>query len=693
MLVDGAVVQTITELSTPSSTYISWEVDVTPYADGAVHNVAFRYTGTTNGFSNFTVDDVDLYSCPLPAPSITVSPSTWMAPVDGGTQSITVAANRTDAAWSAVSSAPWVSVAPLNGVGSGSVSLTASSNAASTLQRAAVVTVGGRSILVTQPGAAATYSLSSTSMSVGGDGAVSRVLLTASHADASWTAVSNRSWLTVSPAAGSGSQLLTITADPNQGVLSRSGTLTVAGSTIVVNQDAAPTYDSYLAEGATGTFFDTQLALLNPGTTTATIAIGYFRSGAAPITQTMTLAAGTRATLWPRQVPGLESAEFSTQVRSTVPLVVDRTMSWGGGYGSHAETATANPSRTWYLAEGATHSGFSLFYLLQNPGNTATTARVRYLRGSGPPLEKVYLLPALSRTNIWVNVEEFPGLGRALAAEEVSAVIETQDGTPIIVERAMYRSNQGRTFNAGHESMGVTTPAIRWFLAEGNTGPFFDQFVLIANPSDTAADVRVTYLLANGTTYAKTMTAPANSRSGIWVDYDTIPGVPGYPLENVALSTTVESTNGVGLVVERAMWWPGDGNTWHEAHNSSGAIETGIAWALAEGEVGGLRNTQTYVLVANTSSYAGRAKVTLCFENGQKLEKIYPLLPQSRMNAAIGPDFGTQVEGKRFGVIVEALGATEGATVPQIVVERAMYSDAEGVPLAAGTNAIATRLR
>ena len=45
--------------------------------------------------------------------------------------------------------------------------------------------------------------------------------------------------------------------------------------------------------------------------------------------------------------------------------------------------------------------------------------------------------------------------------------------------------------------------------------------------------------------------------------------------------------------------------------------------------------------------------------------------------------------GKRFGAIVESLGGAPA----EIVVERAMYSDAGGAHWAAGTNALATRLR
>ena len=48
-----------------------------------------------------------------------------------------------------------------------------------------------------------------------------------------------------------------------------------------------------------------------------------------------------------------------------------------------------------------------------------------------------------------------------------------------------------------------------------------------------------------------------------------------------------------------------------------------------------------------------------------------------------------QAVGKRFGAIVESLGTTPA----QVVVEQAMYWDALGQAWAAGTNALATRLR
>ena len=180
-------------------------------------------------------------------------------------------------------------------------------------------------------------------------------------------------------------------------------------------------------------------------------------------------------------------------------------MTWDAatGYGAHAETAVAAPSPIWYLAEGATHSGFDLFYLLQNPAATATTVRVRYLLPSGPPLEKDYLLPPNSRTNIWVDTEEFPGLGLALASTDVSAVIESLDATPIIVERAMYLTRPGPTLQRRAREHGRDDAGDDVVPGRGRHRAFFDLYVLIANPSAQDAQVQVTYLLPDGTTYAR----------------------------------------------------------------------------------------------------------------------------------------------------------------------------------------------
>ncbi len=431
----------------------------------------------------------------------------------------------------------------------------------------------------------------------------------------------------------------------------------------------------YLAEGATSDFFQTRLALVNPAAAPARVILQFQKGDATTQSESLLVPGLSRATLDVGTVPGMARAEFSTAVESDEMIVVDRTMSWDSrGYGGHTETALHAPAPAWYLAEGATHSGFNLFYLIQNPNPEDVDVMVTFLLPTGAPISRTYSVAARSRFNVWVNAE-----GPPLDRTDVSAVITS--ARPIIVERAMYLDVPGQLFAAGHESAGVTAPSTEWFLAEGATGPYWDLFVLIANPGSAEAQVEATYLLPDGTTLTRPYTVKAKSRFNIWVDLEDA------RLADTAVSTTIRSTNGVPVIVERAMWWPQ--GRWFEAHNSPGVTATGTKWALAEGEVDATRDLETYILVANTSAVPAHVKVTLLFEDGSTAERTYPpIAPKSRFNIPVGLDF-PQAAGRRFGALVES----GGMSAAQIVVERAMYWDAAGQTWAAGTNAVATRLQ
>ena len=217
----------------------------------------------------------------------------------------------------------------------------------------------------------------------------------------------------------------------------------------------------------------------------------------------------------------------------------------------------------WYLAEGSTSNPFQLFYLLQNPHDQEVTATIRYLLPFGQRADRQAVHAAA------VVADDDPG-GRGapeLAMTDVSAVIEATQ--PIVVERAMYMDRPGEPFAAGHESAGVTAPATEWFLAEGATGPFFELFVLLANPNDTPAEVRVDYLLLSGANADEDLhragQRPLHDLGGRRAVPD---GSGNRLLANAAVSTRVRSTNGVPIIVERAMWWPQP--VWYEAHNSPG---------------------------------------------------------------------------------------------------------------------------
>ena len=454
--------------------------------------------------------------------------------------------------------------------------------------------------------------------------------------------------------------------------------------TIVVTAPPQPStiYRRYFAEGAATASFDTWFALANPGAMTANVHLRFLRNDGVVATYDLHLPPMSRRTLDAGEVPGLAPAPgFATVVESDVAIVADRTMTWPGlGNGAHAEASIPNPSATWYLAEGATFGGFKLYYTIANPNAVDVPVEITYLRPAGrAPVVKTYLVGANSRMTVFVNVED-----PSLAATNVSAVIKSLDpASPIIVERSMYLSLPGQALGAGHNSAGVPAPAAKWFLAEGATGALFDLYVLIANPGPADAAVKASYLLPDGSVIERTYPVAANSRATVWVNGEDP------RLAFTSVSTTVESTNQVPIVVERAMWWP-RGN-WSEAHASSGTTDAGTAWALAEGEQGGANGIDTYILVANTSTFAGTVRVTLLMEDGSAPWVTLSMPPTSRTTLNAAAAFGSLVEGRRFGAIVESL-PTDGRTAA-IVVERAMYWNPKGLHWAAGTDALATRLR
>jgi hypothetical protein len=436
----------------------------------------------------------------------------------------------------------------------------------------------------------------------------------------------------------------------------------------------------YLAEGVSNAVFSTRLALVNPGSSPATVMLRYqnpWGGLAAPAFAT-TIPALTRITIDPAPMPGVDAGDFSTVVESDALVVVDRTTSVHGvGHGSAAETAIGQPSTTWYFAEGVTAGPFSLFYQLQNPGAVAAQVSVTYFMPKPqPPLTKSYTIAPRSRFTIFVDQED-----PALTSAEVSARIISDQ--PIIAERAMYLDSLNQPIGSVIGGAGVVEPATRWFLAEGATGVFFDLYVLIANPETTDADISLTYLLPDGTHFTKSHRVAAESRFSIPIDFEDP------RLKDTPVSIVVESTNNVRLAVERTMWWP-EGR-WYEGHVSAASTVTSKKWALAEGEIGSLRNVQTYIEIANTSPTPGVATIRWLVDGdvGAPATTTVPLLPNSRTNVWVTPSmlpFSCRTFGCRFGAVIESDGV-------DLMVERSMYWDVNGVIWAAGTNALATPIQ
>jgi hypothetical protein len=524
-------------------------------------------------------------------------------------------------------------------------------------------------VIITDPTTAPTYTASSLFLTLGGnaadsDGTVATIDWFSdrgfSGSIASNLSAASIDWIANDVGLAPGVNTVTVVATDDDG--------NQKSDTIVVTVDSL-TY--YLAEGATGGFFDLDLLLANPNSSPVGVNVTFLKPlGQGTVQRQYTLAPTSRRTISVETIPGMENAEVSTIVTgpATLPVVVERTMRWdASGYGAHTDKASAGASTRWYFAEGS--QGFFFTYLLlANPQNAANEATVRYLREGGEaPLTRTYPLQALERFT--VDIGQDAGLvGRSFG-------IEVTFQQPGVAERAMYFGTGPMFWVGGHESAGATHASRSWLLAEGATGPFFETFVLLANPNLLPATAQVRYLPSFGSPVDKTYTVPPGARVTINIEGEDA------SLANAAVATQV--TSDVPILVERTQYWPDPASTWYEAHNSFGVTALGQRWGLAEGRSGGALSYETYILLANPNPSVVNVSIQFLREDGTTVTKNFPVDPQSRRNVQVNVE-APELAGSSFGAVVTA-------TQP-IAVERAMYNNANGVVWQAGTNATATPL-
>ena len=453
------------------------------------------------------------------------------------------------------------------------------------------------SITITTPTTGATYAASQAFVTLAGtasDATGIAAVTWVSNRGPSGTASGTTAWTAAQIPLSPGANVITVTArDADTPSSTATATITVTVGSL----------SYYLAEGATGAFWDLDILIANPNPVEAPVTITFLKEDASTVTVRRTLLPTSRTTIPADAIVGLEQTATSAVVTSTagLPLVVERSMFWDAGYyGSHGGTAVSGPSTRWYFAEGS-QGMFDTYVLLANANGAAATATVQFLTEYDGVVTRVIDLPPTSRTNV------VAGAIPELVNKSFSIVVDAT--LPIIAERAMYF---GPGFKGGHESMGVTEPSASWFLAEGSTG-LFTTYVLVGNPNTTPANVTLTYLLDTGQVIVRPRVMGPNSRLTVPLSGEAA------AMANVAVSTTV--TADVPVIAERAMYWPS--NDWGEAHNSFGVTETALKWGLAEGRVGGPQHFATYILLANPNATAAQVRITYLRTDGTTVTKDY----------------------------------------------------------------------
>jgi hypothetical protein len=304
-------------------------------------------------------------------------------------------------------------------------------------------------------------------------------------------------------------------------------------------------------EGAQG-FFETFLLLANPNGVAAEATVSFLREGGMPVIRPFTLPPNSRTSVGAGTIPELVNTSFSIAVDSTLPIVAERSMYFGSSAfgqrlfeGGHDSPGVPIATTQWNFAEGASGSFFETFFLMGNAGSRTANVTFKYQLPGGGTVSTNHSVAPFGRLTVNAATDSPQLANTAFSLAMVS-------DEPITAERSMY---WGRTATApwieAHNVFGVNEPATRWGLAEGRTGfdRAFQTYILIGNSSNSASNVRVTFLRAGGgPTIEKLYTIPANSRFN--VDVSTM----APELANQEFGAIVEVIAGAPVIVERALY-------------------------------------------------------------------------------------------------------------------------------------------
>ena len=336
-----------------------------------------------------------------------------------------------------------------------------------------------------------------------------------------------------------------------------------------------------------------------------------------------------------------------------------------GGYDIGCYEYTTN---IWYLAEGSTTSyvagvtdGYDTWICVQNPSAAATTVTLTFMDSGGTTATYSQSLAANSRMSYRIN--DNPGM---LNLNEVSTKVESSGGTSIIAERVMYwPEDPTRAKIGGHCSIGTTTTATTWYLAEGSTTSYvagvtdgYDTWICVQNPSATATTATLTFMDSSGTTATYSQSLAANSRMSYRINDNLTMA------NKNEVSTKVESSGSVGVIAERTMYWPeGVSRAKAGGHCSIGTPTTNDTWYLAEGSTNGY---DTWICVQNPSATATTVTLTYMDGSGNTAVVTQSLAANSRMSKRINDT--TSMNNKN-----DVSTKVEASASVGIVAERVMY--------------------
>ncbi len=362
-IVEILTINVTSTIAVPSISGISpAPIAPTPLTTADTITLASGSNQTTYGFSSGTISSTPSgNTC-----NFTVAPNSLTFPYTGNTQTLTITGapgNSQGCSWTASADQSFILLGATGGTGSGTLSVTTAANPTGGAL-AGNITVAGQIVPVSQDGPPfCSFSVSPNTLSFPNSGGSVTVGITSSDPTCSWTATTGSTFLTLGSPGGTGSGTVVVTAAPNLSNTPLTGSVTIAGVIVPVNESAVvlcaftvTPYVSFPSSGGTTTLSivasspsctwtatadQTFVSIAPPsGSGNGTVTVTVPPNGAsAALTSTLTVAG--------QSIPLIEAGTSTTCAFAVAPPM----LSYPAGGGSMmVSVAATGPSCAWNIS-------------------------------------------------------------------------------------------------------------------------------------------------------------------------------------------------------------------------------------------------------------------------------------------------------------------------------------------------------
>ncbi|MEA2507070.1 MAG: hypothetical protein QOH48_1688 [Actinomycetota bacterium] len=308
----------------------------------------------------------------------------------------------------------------------------------------------------------------------------------------------------------------------------------------------------------------------------------------------------------------------------------------------------------WYFGEGSSDLGYDERLILYNPFPDEAVVRVSFITPKGKETKANLTDHAVpSGATSVLRLDRFV-LKERLLSVEVDAV----RGRVVA-----WRSSQVHAARRPHGqqlSLGATQSHTEWFLPAGEIGSGYDERIALFNPNQKAARVSISLMTPTKTVQpAKLLditVPPASSKS-----VALAAAVKACRTQRCPIGAVVSSTNGVGVVAERTIWY----STSHiqGVASETAASTTALRWYLGPAS---FHPTRDSVFVLNPTT--ADATVSLKLETDRHGPRSPA--PLQHMKVKAGTRVEVRIDRWTSGKPVVVLLSSD----QQVVAERFSYS-------------------